>query len=1801
MATTTTPLPALHLPRFGNVMPNDIIKRLIDLEQLLMTGYLPGTTNTGGTKFLQGSHANPVTADTTLDSYGTGGSTWLLRAANGAMALPNSTVNGDFLGSFAFGGYGTNSFGFSRPGMYAFAEEDWADNAQASRLSFLTTDTGHGNSTEAARFVPAGGFVNGDIPNLARDSDGIAIVTTNGSPTITAFSGSYTFKTSDIGRRVRGSNPDPIPYGTIIFDVASDGTSARMSSNATSTSALAIVTLGGPFGTGGDAYSLAPYATRTNAIFAGHSSYVPFGSGTSDPHEYVVHFTVIDDVWDDVVGSQASSIIPGGRGLYQLEGTRTIGPNHRPIDAVGGPTWNLSLGFAPMAGNFDVAPGGTITGISDSSWFNASSNGQSFSMFANSSHWANKLFVASAGGTMLMGEVTDFITVDALERAQSHPILGTGAAAFMGRWTGYYAQSPGINGHTPFAPVTIGRAVHFDAGAQRFRNPTVTTAANSRVVTAATTVFRDEDLGAVVFSLIPATYNPSTAYSVFDNVFYLGRIFVCATAGTGHTPPTTATDNTWWQYLCQAPLRLFITKVISGTQAEVNVKIPAAFTGVMKMNDVMLEPIGGEAYAGDAVYAKGARVQYLGESFICNTAGTTGGNAPQLNAAFDLDYEVPRNAGLRTASPMVYTTIGNQNVTGSGVQINPVGGVVRITSSADVTLTAPGVYIGNLMDGAHFTVINRGAYTITVPASLNVPKACVLAPGDAVTWRYEFGGLIGVLVEMSGPKASSFIQTFTQISDVTGNQGNPLHVQVNDTVDYVGPNLGFLGGFTPKTTQTFVGAAFDGTNGYPAVMQGPTGHFQIDGLTEWHYDAGGFGQAAAIIQTATTHKNGPRVTVADVHLTNGSATITSATAAFLTTDTNAYFTASVAGVPRGTTLVYVNATTATMQRWSVASAAFVPSLYTGTTTTTAVGSIWRPLNLPSAALINNSPSWVADKVTTGIANEFTINAPGLQSGYGNPPGIYGITDDQYFSGVDGGWLNASAASGGTDRYSVGFWSLPVWYGHVNMAARYDIFLSEAAIYTDGFTTAADGVCSSTGTTAQKRTITSPTAKFTRSHLKTSIHGDGIPAFAFIDDVIDAHTAVIQIDCIGTFTNAVWTVDGNTPVLDKHVGLYVQSQRQASKNWSIVINSPFVAYDVDSVYSSPLFKDAGLVLGSGALFSIQNAYTLDFANASTGSMFQSTATWRFRQSGSAVGSGTMIQNAATYKNNRRTSAADGHTTTGSTTITSPSMKFTAGDVGATISGTGVPVKKTTTATGITTSGNATISASSSTFASTDVGRPITGAGLAANSTIASFISTTSVTVTPVATSSTTLTVFTIPAASIASVTIVGSADMDATALATNTNTVFTVAANVTLTAVTGVSMQPTFLADGVPFPTSNNVDFSSNATYGGTNGGAISTLSSNTSFQSLLTLDATVTLFTRVGLRVFDITGAGSVGVNYGILIDALANGTVDNWGVYNNAKTYLGGMTVSTAGVVAGTHNLFTTDGVYTTVTGGFGAFGVKYVDNTFTPTLVLARGKTTGGFVAVGDTLGTILFEGATNSGATAFAGGAGVRGVAEEAGGTGTTHGGGRVEILASPIGAIATGVAAAFDSTKAFHLVPTYTSGRITGSALAIKADGSVWVGPTAYDATTHQPTAAGLIISSLGGLTSGSGILSTSPSVGVGYTVGSGGAWTQATSKATAVGTAQATSTNTNAINGRITLNAAALASLTNVSFTFTNSAIAAGDVLPVMHQSGGTAGAYQCWASAMAAGSCTITVRNATAGSLSEAIVIGFAVIKSVNN
>jgi hypothetical protein len=97
-------------------------------------------------------------------------------------------------------------------------------------------------------------------------------------------------------------------------------------------------------------------------------------------------------------------------------------------------------------------------------------------------------------------------------------------------------------------------------------------------------------------------------------------------------------------------------------------------------------------------------------------------------------------------------------------------------------------------------------------------------------------------------------------------------------------------------------------------------------------------------------------------------------------------------------------------------------------------------------------------------------------------------------------------------------------------------------------------------------------------------------------------------------------------------------------------------------------------------------------------------------------------------------------------------------------------------------------------------------------------------------------------------------------------------------------------------------------------------------------------------------------------------------------------------------------------------------------------------------------------------------------------------------------------------------------------------------------------------------------------------------TQATNKSTGV--------TQNKRVGKIVMNNEALGAAAEASFTLTNSQIGADDVIVVNHASAGTAGAYMVQANAVAAGSCKITVTNHSAGSLSEAIVLQYRVLKS---
>jgi hypothetical protein len=106
--------------------------------------------------------------------------------------------------------------------------------------------------------------------------------------------------------------------------------------------------------------------------------------------------------------------------------------------------------------------------------------------------------------------------------------------------------------------------------------------------------------------------------------------------------------------------------------------------------------------------------------------------------------------------------------------------------------------------------------------------------------------------------------------------------------------------------------------------------------------------------------------------------------------------------------------------------------------------------------------------------------------------------------------------------------------------------------------------------------------------------------------------------------------------------------------------------------------------------------------------------------------------------------------------------------------------------------------------------------------------------------------------------------------------------------------------------------------------------------------------------------------------------------------------------------------------------------------------------------------------------------------------------------------------------------------------------------------------------------------------LGYAPGAQGTVTQATSKSTGV--------TLNKSMGRITMNAASLASQTHVIFALTNNSIGPADVVTVSVSGGGTVGAYWPYVASTTTGSAQIGLFNNTANPLAEAVIINFCII-----
>lgn len=180
---------------------------------------------------------------------------------------------------------------------------------------------------------------------------------------------------------------------------------------------------------------------------------------------------------------------------------------------------------------------------------------------------------------------------------------------------------------------------------------------------------------------------------------------------------------------------------------------------------------------------------------------------------------------------------------------------------------------------------------------------------------------------------------------------------------------------------------------------------------------------------------------------------------------------------------------------------------------------------------------------------------------------------------------------------------------------------------------------------------------------------------------------------------------------------------------------------------------------------------------------------------------------------------------------------------------------------------------------------------------------------------------------------------------------------------------------------------------------------------------------------------------------------------------------------------------------------------------------------------------------------------------------------------------------DYTAFINAPATLTADRI----FTLPADSAqTLVGLTATQTMTNKTLTSPTLTTPVIGVATGTslavtGLLtSSSPTAGIGYATGAGGTVTQTGSRTTTV--------ILNTLSGNIVLVSAA-GSATPFSFTLTNSAIAAGDTV-IINQKSGTDKYTTQVVTAVAAGSCQITLANAS-GTTTEQPVFNFNVVKGV--
>lgn len=165
------------------------------------------------------------------------------------------------------------------------------------------------------------------------------------------------------------------------------------------------------------------------------------------------------------------------------------------------------------------------------------------------------------------------------------------------------------------------------------------------------------------------------------------------------------------------------------------------------------------------------------------------------------------------------------------------------------------------------------------------------------------------------------------------------------------------------------------------------------------------------------------------------------------------------------------------------------------------------------------------------------------------------------------------------------------------------------------------------------------------------------------------------------------------------------------------------------------------------------------------------------------------------------------------------------------------------------------------------------------------------------------------------------------------------------------------------------------------------------------------------------------------------------------------------------------------------------------------------------------------------------------------------------------------------------PITSTGTLIGAGSGTIAKGVDLSNLTISSAAFKSPSFS---VDGSGNLIANSLIVNTTTSY-IGFAAAAWGSVTQATSKATAV--------TLNTPTGKITMNGAALASGASVTFIVNNSTVVANDVILANIQGTATGNSYHLDVVAVGGGTFTLQLHNFSAGSLSEAVVINFLVIK----